>query len=87
VKGNALLEGSKLRLKVKYSDGTSESVVVPVPAGTYDYQTLTATLTLAKPIVSAQVQIRPALGTLWVDNVLLTTDSAGSSSESLLPLP
>jgi dextranase len=87
VKGNALLEGSKLRLKVKYSDGTSESLVVPVPAGTYDYQTLTATLTLTKPITSAQVRISPTLGTLWVDNVLLTTDEAASSSESLLPLP
>nr|MCU0466913.1 hypothetical protein [Anaerolineae bacterium] len=67
---------SRLMLTVTYTDGTTETAVVRIPAGTNAYQTLTTSLTLTKPAASATVLVRvKTSGTkqsrLWVDNVVL----------------
>ncbi len=70
---------SRLMLTVTYTDGTAETAVVRIPAGTNAYQTLTTSLTLTKPAATATVLVRVKTGgtkqsRLWVDNVVLGSE-------------
>lgn len=77
----------KIILRVTYNNSTTDRAILIIPDGTYDYQTLTGSVTLTRRIKKAVVILNmgKSKGKLWIDNLVLT--AAPASAPSPLPLP
>jgi hypothetical protein len=95
VQAKKLTAGAKLKVKVRYADGTTGKIVVNLPSGTYSYTRLSSSLTLSKSAVWVETLIvaRPSVGTLLIDDLWLTIAPIATrmpvtrSGDGLLPPP
>ncbi|MBK9125813.1 MAG: SBBP repeat-containing protein [Chloroflexi bacterium] len=94
VNGKSLGQGSKITVKVKYADASTEKFSTPIPGGSYDYLPVFASMPLNKTVASASVTInvKPTPGRLRVDDVQLLVvggEAVPRTTQRLpiLPLP
>jgi hypothetical protein len=95
VQAKKLTAGAKLKLKIRYADGTTAKAVVKMPLGTYLYTRLTGTQTLTKAVawIETSIVAGPSRGTIFVDDLWLTIAPASArmattrSLDGLLPPP
>jgi hypothetical protein len=95
VRAKKLTAGAKLKITIRYTDGTTGKAVRKVPVGTYGYTRLSKTLTLTKAAVRVEIAIfaGPSTGTVLVDDLWLTIAPVSTRTaitrgpDGLLPPP
>jgi glucose/arabinose dehydrogenase len=85
--GKNIAAGARVQAKVKYVDGSKDTLLVELPTGTYAYQALSDNLTLTGEVDKIKVQIRNGTtgGRLRLDLIQLTAYNANGGR--LLELP
>jgi subtilisin family serine protease len=88
MRGVNVTGGSRMMLRVIYTDGTIETVRVGPALGTSPYTLYTVSLEVEKDVASVIVILKTenSIGNLWFDNLSLTS-TPGGSGRGLIEMP
>jgi parallel beta-helix repeat protein len=90
VESNNLNSAAKMRIVVRYQDGTRDRQVVNIEGGSSSFREYSTSVNVSKPVklVNIQFVVPPGRGRMRIDDVSLNLNQSSAASEaSLLPLP